>query len=204
MTERIIADGAIQMHSGKYINLLAPDMEDVDVHDIAHALSNTGRFGGHAKHLYSVAQHCVLGSLKAKNWVDGRDFMFHDASEAYLVDMPTPLKWNLPEYKEIEKMWEYELSAHYGIMYPFAENVHRLDREALATERRDLLHMDGEWDILKGIEPWPEKIHVWHPLYANYRFLKRLREIGIDNVTVPSPLLPVAMQIAQRVIYKFL
>jgi len=193
-------DGVIQVNSGKYISLTDPNAGDFDIHDIAHALSNTGRFGGHADKFYSVAQHCVLGSYKAQYEYTAFEFMLHDASEAYLMDVPSPLKHELPAYEMLELMWEKELSRHYGVSYPFRPEIHRLDLEALATEKRDLLSNNHEdWSILDGINEWPERIHVWHPLYAKYRYLKRMKELDvIGRVIVPSKFVPILAQIFQR------
>jgi len=198
-------DGVIQVNSGKYISFTDPNVADFDIHDIAHALSNTGRFGGHADKFYSVAQHCVLGSYKASSDSVAFEFMLHDASEAYLMDVPSPLKHELPAYGMLEVMWEKKLSQYYGVRYPFCREIHRLDLEALATEKRDLLNNnDEDWSILEGIDQWSERIHTWHPCYAKYRYLKRMKELDmIEVVDVPSKFVPILAQIFQRTLNFF-
>ena len=59
----------IQVHSGRQFWPLDPRTEEVDIHDIAHALSLVCRFTGHVKEFYSVAQHSVLVALTVKRWL---------------------------------------------------------------------------------------------------------------------------------------
>jgi hypothetical protein len=88
-----------------------PRPEDYDLQDIVHSLSNMPRFGGHARrdhgNVYTVAQHSVAVanhilqfSPRKKNLA--MYGLFHDASEAYLVDIPRPIKPELTNYKTIE------------------------------------------------------------------------------------------------------
>lgn len=81
-------------YSGVRFNVFAPQPEDIRIEDIAHALSNTGRWGGHTKHFYSVAQHAWDVSYRCAVRDAGYGLL-HDAAEAYLVDVPTPLKQHL-------------------------------------------------------------------------------------------------------------
>ena len=86
----------IQTVSGRRVNPLDPSPDDIDVHDIAVALSNQCRFGGHTRRYYSVAQHaCIVSDQMLERGADAQDALWgllHDASEAYLVDLPHPLK----------------------------------------------------------------------------------------------------------------
>ena len=90
-------------------DVLDPNPDDIDSGDVAHHLSRQVRFGG-ALEDYTVAQHCVAVTVcVAQNWKGGpgiRDAMklalLHDAAEAYVRDLPTPVKRNLPGYRAIE------------------------------------------------------------------------------------------------------
>ena len=84
----------------------SPDPEQIQIEDIAHALSNLCRFGGHTREFYSVAQHSVLVSQNVPDDLRLVGLM-HDATEAYCGDMIRPLKNVLPEFKELENgIWK--------------------------------------------------------------------------------------------------
>ena len=86
----------IRLRSGQYIDLLAPEVEAIYLEDIAHALSQICRFGGHTATFYSVAEHSLLvASLLWRQFGDpelAAVGLLHDATEAYLGDMVRPLK----------------------------------------------------------------------------------------------------------------
>lgn len=91
-----------------------PERADIRLFDIAVALSRVCRYGGHAQHCYSVAQHSVLVSHLVH-----REFalcaLMHDAAEAYLGDVITPLKRVLGEaYARLERAWEWEIAGRFG------------------------------------------------------------------------------------------
>ena len=86
----------LQTVSGRWVNPFDPDAAQLDAGDIARALANQCRFGGHTRVFYSVAQHCVIVSrVVEERGGDVEDVfaaLMHDAGEAYLGDMPHPLK----------------------------------------------------------------------------------------------------------------
>ena len=81
----------IVTYTGKRFYPLAPRAEDVDIRDIAHALSLTCRFSGHTPWLYSVAQHSVLCATLVPQELRIHALL-HDAAEAYLFDAARPIK----------------------------------------------------------------------------------------------------------------
>lgn len=86
---------------------LAAKEEDINIHDIAHALSLMCRANGHIKHFYSVAQHSINCAIEASaRGLSERiqlACLLHDASEAYLSDVTRPIKRNLPQYLVFEE-----------------------------------------------------------------------------------------------------
>ena len=125
--------GIISTYKGKRFNVLAPNPELICVEDIAHALSNLCRFGGHIQQFYSVAQHSlIVSALVPRNHKLAA--LLHDASEAYLVDIPTPVKVLLPDYFTIEYRVTEAISKKFGFQYPFHESVIRADKKILRWE----------------------------------------------------------------------
>lgn len=125
--------GCIRTFTGRYVDPFDPKPDDIVIEDIAHALSNLCRFGGHTKRFYSVAEHSVLCAML----VPGEHklaALLHDASEAYLVDIPTPIKNRLPGYVKAEDRLMKVIADKFGFQYPFSAEVKEADRGALALE----------------------------------------------------------------------
>ncbi|MCD3082574.1 deoxyribonucleoside 5-monophosphate phosphatase [Salmonella enterica subsp. enterica serovar Enteritidis] len=106
----------IQTLSGKQFDYLSATIDDIDIEDIAVALSNICRFSGHLPEFYSVAQHSVLCSqLVSPEFAF--EALMHDAAEAYCQDIPAPLKALLPDYREIEKRTDQLICKFYAFQY---------------------------------------------------------------------------------------
>lgn len=91
----------LQTFTGRQFWPLSPHPEDFDIEDIAHALAMKCRFNGHCISFYSVAQHSVLVAMECKRkWPDRPELplwgLLHDLAEAYLPDIPRPLKRTIP------------------------------------------------------------------------------------------------------------
>ena len=99
--------GYITTYTGKHFDPLEPDMDAIEIRDVAHALSLTCRGNGHVKNFFSVGQHCVYCALEA----EARGYsnrvvlgcLLHDASEAYMSDVPRPFKVMMQEYVNLEE-----------------------------------------------------------------------------------------------------
>src|SRR5690349_5642083 len=97
----------IALLSGEQFNYNKPEESGVTIDDLASATSNICRFAGHLPRFYSVAQHLVNASrlvehLDSYQVGDEFDALMHDTAEAFTNDLPTPLKWALPIFKELE------------------------------------------------------------------------------------------------------
>lgn len=123
----------IRTWSGKSFYPLDPDPEQIDIQDIAWALSMQCRYAGHVKHFYSVAQHSVYVS-KACDESDALWGLLHDASEAYIQDIIRPVKIHLSEYKVIEARREKVIAERFNLCWPMPKSVKRADEAVYATE----------------------------------------------------------------------
>ena len=167
----------IQTHSGKQWHYNKPDIDSVDIEDIAHALSLLCRFGGHVSKFYSVAEHSVRASkivpLDYQLWA-----LMHDASEAYCVDVPSPLKHSpgLEGYAYFEAITMKAICESFELPWPEPPQVKQVDRTMLMTEQRDLMGVQAApWSEVGT--PLPGIIKPWSPKVAEKRFLKRFYEL---------------------------
>lgn len=90
-------DGYMQTYSGEKFYPENPSWSSIMLVDIVHALSNICRYSGHTKEFYSVAEHCLVMAELFPEYTGLA--LFHDAAEAFLADLPRPVKKGLPEYK---------------------------------------------------------------------------------------------------------
>ena len=108
------------------------------IEDIAHALSLQCRFNGHCSDFYSVAEHSLRVSRLVEWLGNTRDVvmtaLLHDAAEAYIGDIVSPLKKELPDFTSIERVVESAIAERFSLLYPFPEVVHRIDKEVLSLE----------------------------------------------------------------------
>lgn len=140
--------------SGRRLYVLDPDPSQVAIEDIAHALSMICRWGGHCLTFYSVAEHCLRASSMVPHH-DALHALLHDATEAYLGDIITPLKRILPDYKELEDAWWLTIATAIGIDPEMPASVKEADAAMLELERRDLVshgYHDGETFVVQKFE----------------------------------------------------
>lgn len=140
---RTLDEPWIEAASGKKIYFLNPDPEDFDIEDIAFSLSNQCRFNGHVR-FYSVAEHSLWVGSKLPLHLQLAGLL-HDASEAYLSDVPTPVKQCLPDYKKIEANLQKLIDEKFNINTQIDE-VFFWDKKAVYTEAHFLLNSKGvDW-----------------------------------------------------------
>jgi uncharacterized protein len=172
----------IETASGLRYHFLNPQQDEIDIQDIALALANKCRFSGHTQ-FYSVAEHsvCVAYRLPKHLRLAG---LLHDASEAYLGDIPSPLKACLPDYRAIEKVNEAAIIDKFGVDI-YNPLVKQADRQALYTEASYLIPSRGiDWEYFqKGV--WhlePEFKPQCAPPVVGYKmFIDAFREFSEDT-----------------------
>lgn len=137
------ADGGfIETYTGRLFYL---DHPEFDINDISHALAMKVRYGGHCSQFYSVAEHSVLVAkiCMTEGWADPFEGLMHDAVEAYIGDMPSPIKHRLPDFKALEHRLEHQLREQFGLPSEMTPGCKRADLLALYIEGRQLLSSRG-------------------------------------------------------------
>jgi hypothetical protein len=186
--ERIMKIGGwIQTYTNIQFWPQDPSVDDIDIVDIIHSLSNQCRYTGHTSHFYSVAQHSVICSMniipKHAQWA-----LMHDASEAYVSDLASPIKKFFPTYMDMEEKIQVAIAKKFGLPYPMPKQITEMDYKVLATEKRDLLGPEpASWGRLPN--PLDEVIVAQTPLQAKASFTKRFKELfgPLDNYCMVLP-----------------
>lgn len=136
----------IQTYTGKRIYPFEPDIELIDIKDIAHALSLMCRYTGHCKHFYSVAQHSIIVSEIAplEYKLEG---LLHDASEAYLNDIARPVKKYFKEYRLAEYNLQKVISEKFKLNNEGSKTIKIIDDGMLYWEEKYLMNNIDGWPI---------------------------------------------------------
>lgn len=166
LVRKVIPSGHICTHTGRAVDPLNIKADDIDLADIARSLSMICRFNGHTKFHYSVAQHSTHGALEfwARDRFAPHDaalvttwFLLHDAAEAYICDMPRPIK-HQPGIKELFTRIENSIldavAERFSLppIQTVQESIDAIDLRMLFTEKRDCLR---------------NSLCSWHPWYEN-------------------------------------
>lgn len=167
----------IQTHSGRQLDLIDPQPDMIDLVDITSGLANECRYAGQCRFFYSVAQHSVLASqiVPAEHaW----EALLHDATEAYLKDIPKPVKLLLPDYRALEAKLDAVIRIRFGLPSEKSHAIADADAILLATERRDLMtKCSVPWESSQAITPLPRTIRALHAGSAKSLFMQRTLEI---------------------------
>lgn len=176
-------------YTGRKFWPLDPRADEVHIEDIAHALSMQCRYGGHSLQFYSVAEHSVhiYRWLAAGNYAPNVRLagLLHDATEAYVADVPRPLKRHLAGYKDAEALVWRAVAERFGLMGyedDLPAVVHEGDNRILGDEVARLMVPMG-WHA-KHDDPIGAEIECWPPQRAEAEFLRafyhceRLKEMA--------------------------
>lgn len=143
-----------------FFDLLSPEGFDFRIETVAHALSHLCRYTGHVNRFYSVAEHSVMVSLLVPHHL-ALEGLLHDASEAFLGDVSSPLKALLPDYKAIEYRVEQALATHFGLEFPYPQQIKDADKRAYLQERQEIA---------------PCRDTLWH---TEYRAARKTKAVGL-------------------------
>ena len=162
---QIFTENAIRTFTGKAFDLKEMDPDTICIEDIAHGLSQTARFAGQIPKMYNVAQHsynvavCVNPNYQLAA-------LLHDASEAYLGDMPSPFKKMLPEFQAMENKLMQVIASKFGFAWPLDEEVKYWDAHLFQIE----------WNWFIGNQS-SENVICHPPVVAEKLFLEKFYNI---------------------------
>ncbi len=182
----------MQTFTGRQFWPLDPRPDEVEILDIAHALANLCRYGGHCRRFYSVAEHSVL--LTRAVAPEYRLLaLLHDASEAYLVDLPRPVKLSMPEYKAIEQVVMVAICERFGLALPGLDAnraLGRFDRRILLDEQaQNMATPPVAWSATEGLDPLGVTLRFWKPDEAEFWFLREFDVLTEGRFSAtPAPL----------------
>lgn len=190
-----MADFWLNTATGRRFNFLDPKPEDIDIVDIAVALSHQARYAGHTRTHYSVAMHSlVIEEALARLGEDvtvRRWGLLHDAAEAYVTDIPWPLKAAglVPGLSAVEKSIMAAVCARFEMPTAEPAIVKDLDLEILDLEARALLVRHPDWpkgtpraarhDLSWAWHFWLDGVAKVPTRVAGRDFLRAARELGL-------------------------
>lgn len=177
-------DSWIKTYTGRRFYPFAPRVEDIDIDDIAHPLAKAGRFSGHLTDidwLYTVGQHSchvhdLVKSPRAKFWA-----LMHDAPEAYIGDMASPIKWFFPDFDAMEDVLAAKIIKRFNIPFDsdIEHEVKQVDNWIGFQEGEQMLH-NSEVEVWQAqiVRPTTFKgdkmvFPKWTPRQTRKEFLER-------------------------------
>ena len=168
----------MQTFTGRQFYPLDPRPEEIFIEDIAHALSLMNRYGGHTLFPYPVGQHSVILSYLVDPQFSFLALM-HDASEAYLCDIPRPVKYDLTNYTSIEDNLMKIISIKYKFVWPMPPEIKHADNRMLTTEKAQVLSPGPSWEKYTEDKypPYDVIIKRQTPEESEKQFLERFKEL---------------------------
>lgn len=165
-------DRCIRTSSGIYIDVFEPTEDMITIEDIAHSLSHQCRYGGHLPVFYSVAQHSIYCCENVEGEENKLAALLHDGSEAFLLDMPRPIKYHLADYRDIEDKLMRVIANKFGFEYPLVKAVKEVDELALHAEWKTFF---GERTRFTGFErPASEVKAEFLTLFNRYKNMTQI------------------------------
>ena len=193
----------IRTVSAKKFYPMRPDLNQYDIADIAHATAHNNRYNGHMDHAYSVGQHSVLVAEQVLELWDGQQdkwakaefasdewmaeratvglqALLHDATEAYMPDMPSPIKLCLPDFMAMEEEIKLSIMAAFDLPPDFHPLIEEVDKGIRGSEIKWL------FTNLKGDDVWAEDIYEivitpWPVAYTKQRFLAAFDKLEAER-----------------------
>ena len=147
----------IQTYTGQIFTPFDPQPEQIEIKDIAHALSQIARYNGHSHDLISVAEHSIVMAENVSHRA-AIHALLHDAAEAYIGDFAKPIKDYFPEFERIEYRIMQVIYHALGICPPSSDiitEIKEADCRMLLTERNQFMDTPPKpWDVDGHFEPY--------------------------------------------------
>lgn len=177
---------SIRLRSGAYFDFLNPRWQEIQLADIAGALSKICRFGGQIDVFYSVAEHSIMCANQAFD--DGnhpdciRAVFLHDAAEAFVGDVVRPLKLMLPEFAMLERRVEQAIERRFGVDFSkYKLSIREIDNAMLLAERRAMFSPDDvEWFGEKSTRKLDRSFRLFGPAEAERAFLECAKQFFVS------------------------
>ena len=165
----------MQTYTGRAFWPMDPRPEEICIEDIAHALSHICRYVGHCVRFESVAEHSVL-LYKAVPPELKKPALLHDAPEAYIVDLPRPIKPFIRAYKYLERDVAEAIQTKFGVPNIYPKELAEYDTRILLDEQQqNMAPPPMPWGM-QDMEPLGVKLEFWSPQVAEIMFLAAFRE----------------------------
>lgn len=191
-------DPSINTYTGRLFFYNKIDSESLELRSIAHALGNTCRFTGHCRRFYSVAEHSLLVAQYLRDTIGPnvslsliRSALMHDASEAFVGDVNSPLKAMIaPLFKPIEKAILDAIDEKWGL-FTRDPRIKHADTVLYLCERETIMaplppeHPEHGYipltdEVRNHTLPWfRERVKCWNPKYAGRKFLNTAKLCGL-------------------------
>lgn len=180
----------IRCASGAYLDFANPQAHQIDLEDIAIGLANECRFARQSPRFYSVAEHSIecakYASRLGLRLETVRNVFAHDFAEAYIGDVPKPLKIMLPELRQVEAAIEEAICERFCELQLDLRDpvIKTIDWTLLFAERNAIF---GKSAFSAGGEYWPGEDQVpaldlqlrcLAPDEAALEFLAMARDLG--------------------------
>lgn len=177
----------ILTYSGIEFNLIDPTAEMVNLDDIAVSLSNIKRFNGHTNVNCSVALHSVILSHAVPKYL-AKTALLHDAHEAYIGDITTPVKTILKaNLIMLVQRIDNAISIQLGVCLKADGLMNHYDLRHLRYEKENFLPDSSPWPCLEGIKKLnvPAALSRFYGIQSSYAhqqlFLDRCKELGVNT-----------------------
>ncbi len=169
----------IRTFSGINFQVFNPQIDEILIEDIAHALSHLCRYGGHSNQFYTVAQHSIAASYLVSP-ENAMCALMHDSTEAYLCDIPRPIKHKLDNYVKLENGLYEVISQKFELPNPMPKEIHQIDA---------LMITEFEWDYFMINNPQEKYIDFYKKFFEftsfgeiKQKFLDRFLEIQKEDL----------------------